>query len=215
MSRPLAADRPLAAFRCGGCGIEYPTHLRNRKYCCDECRLLYMAARTGRCYGCDGTLPLSHDERFLAHVTGKWEEISAGFARDHEDCRRKIIDESGRPVGCGCSRCKQARGDAIPRVRLAPQSRSREVTSQFQKNRPIILERDGWVCQICAIPIDREALPFDDRAPAVDHIVRVTEGGGDELDNLRATHRWCNLRREHFLFGRDDLVAAAARARFA
>lgn len=71
------------------------------------------------------------------------------------------------------------------------------------------------MCQICEIPLDRQAPPFDDRAPAVDHIVRVTDGGGDELDNLRSTHRWCNLRREHFLFGEDDLVAEAARARFA
>jgi hypothetical protein len=67
----------------------------------------------------------------------------------------------------------------------------------------------------CDIAIDRGALPFEDRAPAVDHIVRATEGGGDGLYNLRAMHRWCNLRREHFLFVEDDVVAEAARARFA
>jgi 5-methylcytosine-specific restriction endonuclease McrA len=154
-------------------------------------------------------------ERFLAHVTGEWEAISTAFAIEHEGCRRKVIDESGRPVGCGCSRCRQARGDAPPRMRLTRPPKTRDVTPEFQRNRPIVLERDGWVCQICDIAIDRNALPFDDRAPAVDHIVRVTDGGGDELDNLRATHRWCNLRREHYFLGEDDLVAAAARARFA
>ncbi len=100
-------------------------------------------------------------------------------------------------------------------MRLDHPSKTREVTPEFQRNRPIVLERDGWVCQICDIAIDRNALPFDDRAPAVDHIVRVTDGGGDELDNLRATHRWCNLRRENYVLGEDDLVAAAAQARFA
>lgn len=214
MTRPLAADRPLAAFRCGGCGVEYPTHLRNRKYCCDECRLLYMVARTGRCSGCHGALPLGLDDRFLVRATGDWEENLAGFARNHEACRRTIVEKSGRLVECGCLRCKRARGEAAPRLRLAHQSRWREVTPQFQKNRPLVLERNGWVCQICGIAIDGEALPFEDRAPAVDHIIRVAEGGGDELDNLRATHRWCR-RREHFLFCEDDLVGEAARARFA
>lgn len=214
MPRPFAADRPLTASRCGGCGVEYPTHLRNRKYCVNECRLAYLAARSGRCHGCLEEIALSCDEQFVARVRGEWEAVSTAFAALHEGCRRKIIDESGRPVGCGCSRCKRARGDAAPRLRLAPQARSRDVTPQFQWNRPIVLERDAWVCQICYIPINREALPFDDRAPAVDHIVRVTDGGSDELDNLRATHRWCNLRREHFLFGEDDLVAEAARVRF-
>lgn len=88
------------------------------------------------------------------------------------------------------------------------------MSPEFARNRPIVLKRDDWECRICGIPIDREAMPFEDRAPAVDHIVRVTDGGSDELDNLRATHRWCNLRREHYLFGEDDLVAKAARARF-
>ncbi|MDQ0537715.1 hypothetical protein QF011_000245 [Curtobacterium flaccumfaciens] len=214
MPRPLAADRPLAAFRCGGCGVEYPTHLRNRKYCTSECRLLYSTARTGCCYGCRTQIAMDLDERFVAHVTGEWETLSTAFAAEHEDCRRGIIDESGRPVGCGCSRCSRDRGDAQPRMGLAPPSKAREVTPEFARNRPIVLERDAWVCQICAIPIDRDARSFEDLAPAVDHIVRVTEGGGDELDNLRATHRWCNLRREHFFFGADGLVAEAARARF-
>lgn len=214
MPRPLAAARPLAPFRCAGCGVEYPTHLRNRKYCCDECRVLYVAARTGRCYGCDESLAMSPAERVLAHVTEGWEAISTAFATEHEGCRRKIVDKSGRPIGCSCARCRRARGDDAPRFQLAHQPRKRDVTAEFQRNRPIVLERDGWVCQICDIAIDREALPFDDRAPAVDHIIRVTDGGGDELDNLRATHRWCNLRREHYLLGDDDLVATAARARF-
>ncbi|MFS2028728.1 MULTISPECIES: HNH endonuclease [unclassified Curtobacterium] len=215
MPRPLAADRPLTAFRCGGCGVEYPTHLRNRKYCVNECRLVYLAARSGHCYGCHKEIALSFDEQFVARVRGEWEAVSTAFAALHEGCRRKIIDESGRPVGCGCSACQRARGDAVSRRRPAPRPRAREVSSEFARNRAIVLERDGWVCQICYIPINREALPFDDRAPAVDHIVRVTDGGGDELANLRAVHRWCNLRREHFLFGEDDLVAEAARVRFA
>lgn len=174
-----------------------------------------MAARTGHCWGCAGDTGLSIEDRVLAHVTGEWEAISTSFAAEHEGCRRTIVDESGRPIGCGCSTCRRARSDPAPRFRFAHQSGARKVTPEFQKNRPIVLERDGWVCQICDIPIEREALPFEDRAPAVDHLVRVTEGGGDELENLRATHRWCNLRRENFFMGEDDLVAAAARERFA
>jgi hypothetical protein len=37
---------------------------------------------------------------------------------------------------------------------------------------------------------------MDPFAPALDHIDRVADGGGDGVDNLRLTHRWCNLARE-------------------
>ena len=80
----------------------------------------------------------------------------------------------------------------------------------------MVLERDGWTCQICGLPLDREASVIDDLYPQVDHILSVAWGGGDELENLRAAHRWCNLAlSDGFERGHEeDAVRDAARNRF-
>jgi 5-methylcytosine-specific restriction endonuclease McrA len=48
-----------------------------------------------------------------------------------------------------------------------------------------VLERDHGVCGLCGRP----------GAMSADHIVRVVDGGTDELENLRACHVTCNQRR--------------------
>jgi 5-methylcytosine-specific restriction endonuclease McrA len=61
-----------------------------------------------------------------------------------------------------------------------------------------VLERDGWECQLddCRHPdgrqIDPDA-PYHSRwAGTADHVVPVSKGGADTLDNLQAAHRSCN-----------------------
>jgi 5-methylcytosine-specific restriction endonuclease McrA len=56
-----------------------------------------------------------------------------------------------------------------------------------------VLERDGWVCQLCFEPIDPHARARTARAPVVDHIIPVSAGGAwHDPTNLRAAHWGCN-----------------------
>lgn len=57
-----------------------------------------------------------------------------------------------------------------------------------------LYERDGWVCQLCFEPVDREAHYLDDWAPSLDHIIpQASTLVPDHSDaNLRTAHRWCN-----------------------
>ena len=55
-----------------------------------------------------------------------------------------------------------------------------------------IYQRDDWTCQLCFEAVDRDADPWSDWYPSLDHIVPQSRGGSDEWDNLRLTHRWCN-----------------------
>ena len=58
---------------------------------------------------------------------------------------------------------------------------------RWRKLRVEVLERDGYLCQLC----------FDPRVPAdsADHIVPLVAGGPSVLENLRAAHRGCNTGR--------------------
>lgn len=57
-----------------------------------------------------------------------------------------------------------------------------------------LYERDGWICQLCNGPIDRDAHYLDDWAPSLDHIIPQSHTliPDHSASNLRTAHRWCN-----------------------
>lgn len=67
---------------------------------------------------------------------------------------------------------------------------------RWQQVRLKVLERDGWICWLCGLPIDRGAPPRSRWSASVDHIVPRSKGG-NLLDpaNLRAAHHGHNSAR--------------------
>lgn len=65
----------------------------------------------------------------------------------------------------------------------------RGVTSaQWLTIRACVIQRDGYVCGICQLPVD----PSDVH---IDHIVPLSKGGRTMGENLRVTHSICNARK--------------------
>ena len=56
-----------------------------------------------------------------------------------------------------------------------------------------IFDRDGWQCQLCGQPVDREAKWPHPEFPTLDHIVPVSKGGGHLRSNVQCAHLHCNL----------------------
>ena len=116
-------------------------------------------------------------------------------------CRRARF-EHGTAKGyrdhkCRCHQCSAWNREA---ARLYRQQR-REAGRPLGGNsgpwinpnvRAEVFERDGWTCQLCNGPVDRDADPQSDWFPSLDHIVPQSKGGGHDADNLRTAHRWCN-----------------------
>jgi HNH endonuclease len=48
-----------------------------------------------------------------------------------------------------------------------------------------VIQRDGYICQICNGSVDKSDID-------IDHIVPVSKGGPSTLSNLRVTHSRCN-----------------------
>jgi 5-methylcytosine-specific restriction endonuclease McrA len=66
-------------------------------------------------------------------------------------------------------------------------NRSRNAAGRRARKRTL-LARDGGLCWICG-----RAMPADDMS--VDHVVELSEGGSNLLDNLRLAHGRCNSER--------------------
>lgn len=55
-----------------------------------------------------------------------------------------------------------------------------------------VLKNGGSLCHICGFPFftDPSALVFD--PPEIDHIIPVSKGGQNSIENLALAHRSCN-----------------------
>ncbi len=67
-----------------------------------------------------------------------------------------------------------------------------------------VAERDGWICQLCLEPIDRNLdYDYNSRNPRrleIDHINPRANEGSSEMWNLQATHSDCNrIKRDHLV----------------
>lgn len=52
-------------------------------------------------------------------------------------------------------------------------------------------DQQGWVCEWCNEPVDRDAERVADR-PSLDHIIPISRGGTNDLPNLHMLHFRCN-----------------------
>jgi 5-methylcytosine-specific restriction endonuclease McrA len=59
----------------------------------------------------------------------------------------------------------------------------------------VVFERDGWLCRLCLLPVDREATVPADFAPTVDHILPLSLGGAHAYPNVQCAHFICNSRK--------------------
>lgn len=71
------------------------------------------------------------------------------------------------------------------RARTPLERRRARAQLRTKKHRPVVFERDGHKCRICGT---EERL-------VVDHIIPISRGGSDELDNLQTLCWSCNCRK--------------------
>jgi len=68
-----------------------------------------------------------------------------------------------------------------------------------------VFERDNWLCHICGELIDSIAENRLDR-PSLDHVIPIAAGGTHTLDNVRASHLRCNIRKSDLMLDEDELM---------
>jgi 5-methylcytosine-specific restriction endonuclease McrA len=69
-------------------------------------------------------------------------------------------------------------------------------STEWRRARRAAIRQAHGLCQLCWQPLVPTAAPRTPHATEVDHIVELSNGGAPfDLDNLRAVHRACHIRR--------------------
>lgn len=179
---------------CVVCGAVFETHPRERnrrKYCSEACRLRQYRQST-------------------PELAERRREMDRLRSRENYSPRPKVIGECvecgslfegrrGRKYcSAGCSnrafgRARVADGRAAD---LNAERRAREAGVKVSRGRRIaVLERDGWVCQLCGEPTDRTVKYPHPDFPVIDHIVPLALGGAHEMSNWQTAHNRCNAKK--------------------
>ena len=97
--------------------------------------------------------------------------------------------------------CSGACGDAHERAVRREHKHRRRARQRGAFVAPVdryaIYRRDNWKCWLCQEPCDRNADPQSDRAPSLDHIIPLANGGTHEPGNVQTAHRLCNSLRSN------------------
>ena len=78
-----------------------------------------------------------------------------------------------------------------PRGILRGMSGTRWKGRNRKQLRQLVTDAYGWTCTLCHRPIDPHATALRDRL-SIDHVLPVSRGGTDAIENLRPAHYGCN-----------------------
>lgn len=124
--------------------------------------------------------------------------IPGTLERLHE-CKRcgiKWVGPFDNKVQCDdCRRFQRREGKNRRRARL--RAARVEVVNVAD-----VFRRDGWVCQLCGIDVDRAAKGPDVWSAALDHIIPLNCGGEHSMANTQCSHFICNsIKSDRMLYG--------------
>lgn len=161
---------PLRYYECADCGRQacydarYPSARR-----CSDCRLRKKRQ--------EGRL-IRHLSRFIA---GTCARCGQAFIADRQT--GASVQPEGGPF---CSeRCKKRSASS--------RRRARRVNAYVEDVSPAyVYRRDGYKCQICGKRLAMTKTAPHPKAPTIDHVIPLAQGGTHERNNVQAAHFLCN-----------------------
>lgn len=164
---------------CDGCKSEFITSRPKQRFCSQVCSYDFNLERANKRYAdFRAANPLPAIYHFTCDLCAV--EFSKPYQVKGIAIQRGIYCEDCRPIAQSM------------RYRLKTVKRQSQTTHANRIAHEQLAERDGLNCYLCNEVIDM-ALPRTSKMGAtIDHVVPLSRGGLDELDNLKLAHWSCN-----------------------
>jgi 5-methylcytosine-specific restriction endonuclease McrA len=173
---------------CATCGIDFLGTKSRQRFCTPECRYI--------------TLLKEANEKYQAFREAN--PIPDFFEYTCNFCQQTFI-KPHRVTGSAAMRGLYCENCRVPAQRA--RYRVKTVKRQSQTVKPSgawfeeVLNSHGSICYLCNNEIDITLPRRSKHGPTVDHVIPLSRGGSDELDNLRLTHWECNMKKSNKLIG--------------
>jgi len=210
VANPNPVLPPIRSFdrTCDACGCRFASKTRGRpaRFCSKACRArhYYEQIRSEpvpfTCVWCFGSA-VGQRGQILCSTQCRNRRSSHRAEHGHVD----RCDIPWKPCdGCGavgsffqhrrfCADCRAEHRRAHWRRKNAVRRGAKVKGERFSIEQ--VGDRDGWRCHLCGKRVDPSIANPDPRAPTIDHLIPVADGGLDELSNVALAHRSCNCAR--------------------
>lgn len=213
-------SRPMRQVGCEACGKVVLTHAPNRRFCSPKCKSDHCD-RSRSCTEC-GAAMWKGGGGAEAPVCRRCRVPSCGTVASYRrgcrcgDCRAaKAANiaaykrQRRRERVAALRACRHCGSEFQPRsnqVLCSPECRKATLNRlgdhasraaywgvEYEAiDRLAIFERDGWLCGVCELPVERDLTFPDPGYPTLDHIVPLSLGGGHVPMNVQLAHFYCN-----------------------
>ena len=159
---------------CVWCSKVYLSNIKASRFCCADCRTKQVA------------------------VESRLKRAAAGmrvYSSECDRCHQAINRDS--PIGKSkygrfCRPCALVRQRERYRLKTA---KRQGVMNPIRISADVLIERDGNICHICNTEIDLSLARNSRFGATIDHIVPLSKGGLDVLENLKLAHWICNIKK--------------------
>ena len=178
---------PKHRIVCTVCGTPHESARPDGKYCSDDCRAVDYAKRGIRPKREPGwTWTRRARAKFKLRKAACGIRGSRWAAGSCERCGTPFVSVVNNDIGRYCS-------DACKRRASKSRRRARKRGAYSEPySRHQIFERDRWRCHICRRKTSRTKVVPHPRAPVIDHLVPLAEGGDDTAANVATACFLCN-----------------------
>ena len=204
------------SLSCARCGVTFnpaPRRGTKPKYCSDACRKARNAAYYRAEYAPRSAVGYCEcefcGELFVARSTAHTVRACRG-----SDCQRLLRNARMREYR---RRYAEKHGHALERQFAEGRTDARHRRRATLKGAYVetvritdLAERDGWVCGICAEPVDPDLKWPHLMSKTIDHVVPIALGGAHAPTNCQIAHLTCNSRKRHTIIGEVDHAGSSS-----
>lgn len=186
MKAALKRKKNRAGRKCTVCDILIPDRHALALRCAD-CQKALQAKRqrewltSSEQQGAIEERRLKHNERARQYRARNAERVRA-----QDRARQSVKTQRER---------ERYKNDEVFREKKKQRARQRGAKTGYERRRKIrtaLLARDGATCSYCNKPLTE---PLNGRKTHIDHIVPMSRGGSNKLDNLQLLHGTCNMKK--------------------
>jgi hypothetical protein len=180
------------------CGTEpgYRKHRRNKETKCQECRDAHNVHRRA-------TYTKEANRRYIENYRNRKKleraELRAARKQAKLDKALKIKrDKEAEYEEYLAIKAKVLEfNKLVVEIDTPPVNLRKATPRQRHEIRQILLKRDGMNCYLCDVPVNFRAPYIQGQEgwewfPHLEHVIPVSKGGTDELDNIKLAHAKCN-----------------------
>jgi hypothetical protein len=173
--------RPKVSRPCQVCGTEFQTAKKDQKNCSKECRAKADALRAIE----------QHKQRTRSKYPDGTRTTTCGWCGEKRTF--KIGESVVNAYHPACSKEAERTRYRVKTVKRQKHKNPNKISHEQ------VVRQHGSSCHICREQIDMSLPRTSKLGLTLDHVIPLSKGGTDTMDNLRPAHWLCNIKKSNKL----------------